>query len=163
MNLRLLFFVDRLVGVFFFLIFFGVVPIVALAQGGIDEVLNRAETKQAVRNSLGVDSSVYEGISSALQEAQKKAEKIDRANSEFRSVGSGSNTGSKYSCSVTCTGSWWASGSNVMVSVLGGTEDQAKEVAAKEADPLCRGQKTSSGVFRDVRLSAGSAKCQRVS
>lgn len=163
MNLRWLSFTYRLAGACLYVIFFGVMPIVAYAQGGIDEVLNRAENKQAVRNSLGVDSSVYESISSALQEGQKKAEKIDRANSEFRSVGSDSNTGSKYSCSVTCTGSWWASGSNVVVSVLGGTEDQAKEVAAKEADPLCRAQKTSNGVFRDVRLSAGSAKCKRVS
>lgn len=92
MNLRWLSITYRLAGACLYVIFFGVMPIVAHAQGGIDEVLNRAENKHAVRNSLGVDSSVYESISSALQEGQKKAEKIDRANSEFRSVGSDSNT-----------------------------------------------------------------------
>lgn len=77
------------------------------------------------------------------------------------SSSSGSGGGDRFACTVTCTGSWWASGANVSVVVSARNEDDAKDQAAREANPHCRRQKNAKGVFENTSLSSGSAKCER--
>jgi hypothetical protein len=109
-------------------------------------------------------SSTVSGLASEGSSYVSRFSEIDSGRvSSYRqsSSTSTSNSGSLYICSVTCTGSWWASGNNVSVKVNAKNEDQAKELAGKAADPLCRIQKNKAGVFGDTLLTSGSAKCSR--
>lgn len=123
--------------------------------------------KKSTAHTSSVDSDVVTSTDESNRRVAERYELIERARAEeMRRLTSDARAselsgGVKYSCSVTCTGSWWASGSNVNVVVIGGSEDQARESAAKEADPYCRKQKNSSGVFKNTALSSGSAKCEK--
>ena len=108
-----------------------------------------------------VSGTADDGRTYVLQFEGRDGDRVAAMNS-LRSGGY-SNTGGSggnYVCSVTCTGSWWASGSNVSVTVKAGSEDKAKELAAQSANSLCKRQKNSKGVFEDTQLSAGNANCK---
>jgi len=126
----------------------------------LDDVFKRADKAQS-RTEQSVGGSVHSDMDRATSGLKEKVTAGDERANALAARTRQSEAGAKYSCSVTCTGSWWASGSNVTVLVAGGSEDQAKELAAKEADPYCRKQTSSSGVLKNISLSAGSAKCER--
>jgi hypothetical protein len=142
-----------------------ILPLQVVAQSDID----RAFEMQAAptRSRLTVDGEVKGAQSKAQSDVADRYTAKERARAEEMSrlaanaKASQSSGGSKYSCSVTCTGSWWASGANVNVMVVGGSEDQAKELAAQEANPYCRKQTNTSGTFKNTALSSGSAKCEK--
>jgi hypothetical protein len=142
-----------------------ITPLQVLAQSDVDRAFDMQSAPS--RSRLTVDGEVKDAKSKAQSNVaarytakeQARAEEVSRLASNAKA--SESSGGSKYTCSVTCTGSWWASGSNVNVVVLGGSEEQAKELASQEANPYCRKQTNTSGTFKNTALSSGSAKCDK--
>lgn len=140
-------------------------PMQAMAQSDIDKAFDMQAAP--TRSRLTVDGEVKDAQSKAHSNVAERYTAKERARAEevsrlaANAKSSESSGGSKYACSVTCTGSWWASGSNVSVVVVGGSEDQARELAAQEANPYCRKQTNTAGAFKNTALSSGSAKCEK--
>jgi hypothetical protein len=126
----------------------------------LDKIFSEQESPSKTNTSI--DSAVFSSAEESGRKVFDRTEEI--RNEERRKIESYSRQetgGATYACSVTCTGSWWASGANINVTLMANGEEKAKEIAATQADPLCRKQTNTSGVFKKTFLTAGSAKCEK--
>ena len=134
-------------------------------SNSIDKIFEAQESNAKPNHS--VDAEVLQSMSEskrmvqAQQEAKRREAELRARENERYAQATLGNEGNTYACSVTCTGSWWASGANVHVVLKAPNEEKAREFASEKANPLCKSQTNTSGVFNKTALSSGSAKCEQ--